>query len=402
MDQPFDPWDPVHRADPHGFWNAAREGLGLPSAVGPLSGRRIWFPLRYDDAVSALKDPRLGKEPEKHLPPELVPEDMAGAGPFEVLGRNMLFVDPPDHTRLRRLVREPFSNRAIRALESRIRTIAAELLDTVDDEFDMISDFALPLPVRVIAELLGVPAADQDRFRAWTQAILGRGVSFEGSMTAGMEFVQYLNELAEARRAHPGDDLVSYLLTVEEEGERLDHQEFLAMVFLLLVAGHETTVNLIGNGTYELARHQDQADLFASHPAGLAESAVEELVRFHGPVESATIRFAYADLELGGARISMGDPVVVMLMAANRDPRQFPDPNRLDLGRSPNRHVGFGAGIHLCLGAPLARLEAAVAFDELFRRFPRFFELAIEPWEIRWTPDFFLRGAAALPVAARR
>ena len=401
MREHFDPWDPAYRSDPHTFWNDARERLGLPSAIGPVSGRRIWFPLRYGDAVSALRDPRLGKEPQKHLPDELVAPDMTAEGPFDVLGRNMLFLDPPDHTRLRRLVREPLSNRAISALEPQIRAIATDLVDRIDDEFDMVADFALPLPVRVIAALLGVPASDQGRFRAWTQAILGRGATEMEMMTAGMEFVQYLNELADERRAAPGEDLVSYLLTVEDAGERLDHQEFLAMVFLLLVAGHETTVNLIGNGTVELSRHPDEADVFASDPTGIVESAVEELVRFHGPVESATIRFAYEDIELGEARISMGDPVVVMLMAANRDPRQFPEPDRLDLRRVPNRHIGFGAGIHLCLGAPLARLEAAVAFRELFRRFPRFLEMAVDPADLRWTPDFFLRGAASIPVAAR-
>ncbi len=401
MSPAFNPWDPAHRRDPHAFWSSARELAGLPFARGPVTGRTIWFPLRYDDVVVALRHPMLGKEPEKHLGSDILGDDLIGQGPFDVLGKNMLFVDPPDHTRLRRLVREPFSARAIADLEPRIRAITAELLDPLGDDFDLISEFALPFPVRVIAELLGVPAADQSRFRAWTQAILGRGATEEQMLGAGMEFIQYLNELADLRRADPAADLVTYLLTVEEEGERLDHQEFLAMVFLLLVAGHETTVNLIGNGTLELSRNPDQVAHLAADPAGRSEAAVEELVRFHGPVESATMRWAYEDIALAGVQIAAGDVVVPMLMAANRDPRQFEDPDRLHLARRPNRHLGFGMGIHLCLGAPLARLEARVAFEELLRRWPRFFELAVDVEDLRWTPDFFLRGVASLPVSGR-
>lgn len=396
----FDPWNRAHRADPHSFWNEARESLRLPSAVGPVTGRTFWFPLRHEDCLATLRHPSIGKEPDKHLDASLLGA-FPGQGPFDVLGRNMLFVDPPDHTRLRRLVREPFSARAIESLRPRIEAITNDLVDAIGDrsEFDLIADLALPLPVTVIAELLGIPVADRDRFRAWTQAVLGRVGTEAEMVAAGMEFIQYLNDLAERRRAEAGDDLISYLLTVEDEGDRLDHQEFLAMVFLLLVAGHETTVNLVGNGTLELIRHPAQAAFLAADPPGRSEAAVEELIRFHGPVESATMRWAYEDIEIGGARIAAGDGVIPMLMAANRDPRVFDDPDELVLHRDAHRHIGFGFGIHLCLGAPLARLEARVAFEAIATRWPRLALGCVES-ELTWTPDFFLRGLAGLPVVA--
>lgn len=391
----FDPWNRAHRADPHSFWNRAREELGLPWAIGPVTGRRIWFPLRYDDCVAALRHPGIGKEPEKHL----TGVEMIGAGPFDVLGKNMLFLDPPDHTRLRRLVREPFSTRAIEAMRPRAEEILDGLISGLEGEIDLVGDLAVPFPVTVIAELLGVPSSDRDRFRAWTSAILGRGVGEAEMMAAGMEFIQYLNDAAESRRRQPANDLITYLLTVEEEGERLDHQEFLAMVFLLLVAGHETTVNLICNGMLELLRHPDQFEVLRSEP-GVVVSAVEELIRFHGPVESATFRWAYEDVEIGDVTIPAGDLVVPILMAANRDPRQFPEPDRLDLRRSPNRHVGFGYGIHLCLGAPLARLEAQIAFERVGRVWSEV-EAGFAEDELSWTPDFFLRGVGSLPLRVK-
>jgi cytochrome P450 len=395
----FDPWDPAVRRDPHAFWNELRAVHPVYPAIGPQTGRTFWLLTRYDDCVTALRHPALGKEYEKHLPPELVAEQPSDQGPFEVLGRNMLFLDPPDHTRLRGLVRHAFSPRAMEALEPRVEGIARSRLDALDpsDPFDLVETYALPIPVTVIAEMLGVPAADQDRFRRWTDAML-RGRTLEEAMAAGMEFIAYLNELADDRRRHPGQDLVSDLLTAEEEGERLDHREFLAMVFLLLVAGHETTVNLIANGTLELLRHPDQLRRLTDDP-GLVPTAVEEMLRFHGPVESTTLRWAFDDVRIGGVDIPLGDLVVPILYGANRDPAQFADPDAFDVGRDPNRHLAFGSGIHHCLGAPLARVEARVAFRLLLERFPGL-ELAVDPSELEWPADFFLRGPRRLPVAA--
>ena len=367
------------------------------AAVGPQTGRTFQFVMAHPDVVSALRSPTIGKEPERHLPD--VETDFAREGPFAVLGRNMLFVDPPDHTRLRRLVRDGFSNRAMEAMEPRIAQIAENLIDRIHgkDEFDLISEFALPLPVTVIAEMLGVPLADQDRFRSWTQAILGRGVESEDQiMLAGMEFVNYLNDLAAERRANPTDDLTSYLLHTSEDGDSLSHEEFLAMVFLLLVAGHETTVNLIGNGVVELSSHRDEYARLLDDP-GLIPSAVEEILRFHGPVETATLRWAYEPQMIGDTELAAGDLVIAVLMAANRDPSVFEDPDRFDVARNPKGHVAFGSGIHHCLGAPLARREAVIAFEVLAKQIGRL-ELAVDRDDLPWTNEIFLRGASSIAV----
>jgi len=392
-----EPWDPQIRPDPHAYWNELRGVEPVAARQGPVTGNTFWLVTRYEDCVAALRSQVLGKEPEKHLDPDLV-ADFGEQGPFEILGRNMLFLDPPDHSRLRGLVRDGFSKRTVDALVPRIESIVDGLIDDLGDRksFDLIEAFALPLPVTVIAELLGIPAGDQTRFRGWTDAFLGRVATQEESMSAALEFIQYLNDLADRRRTEPRGDMISFLLHAEEDGEGLDHQEFLAMVFLLLIAGHETTVNLIGNGVLELTRNQDEfTRLLESEVA--VESATEELLRFHGPVESTTLRWAYADVELGGTMLHPGDLVVPILMGANRDPAVFDDPDRLDLGRSPNRHIAFGSGIHLCLGAPLARREAHVAFAAVRDRVGRL-ELDMDPPELEWTEGFFLRGARSLTV----
>lgn len=392
-----EPWDPTIRFDPHSYWNELRDVEPVAPRVGPVTGNTFWLLTRYDDCVTALRSQMLGKEPEKHLASELV-ANFGDQGPFEILGKNMLFLDPPDHTRLRGLVRDGFSNRTVEGLVPRIRAIVDELIDDIGDapSFDLIESFALPLPVIVIAELLGIPATDHGRFRTWTDAFLGRVGTEEDSMNAGMEFIQYLNDLADRRRAEPADDMISFLLHAEEDGERLDHQEFLAMVFLLLIAGHETTVNLIGNGVFELTGHQQEFTRLLDGDVTV-ESATEELLRFHGPVESTPMRWAYEEVEIGGVSLRPGALVLPILMGANRDPAVFDDPNRLDLGRTPNRHIAFGSGIHLCLGAPLARREAHVAFAGLRDRIGRV-ELDVDPEELEWTQGFFLRGARSMRV----
>ena len=395
----FLPWDPSHRADPHSFWNRWRDTHGTHTAIGPQTGRTFHFVMRHSDVSDVLLSSRFGKEPEKHLPADMVDPEFGMEGPFAVLGRNMLFVDPPDHTRLRRLVRDGFSNRSMQALEPRIHQIADDLLTPLADveEFDLIGDYALPLPVTVIAEMLGVPLADQARFRGWTQAVLGRNVeSEEEVMLAGMEFVNYLNDLAAERRSDPREDLTSYLLHTSEDDDSLSHEEFLAMVFLLLVAGHETTVNLIGNGLIELTSHPDEYSKLLDDPATIP-MAIEEMLRFHGPVETATLRWAYDDTVMGDTRVGQGDLVVAVLMAANRDPRVFEVADRFDVRRDPKAHLAFGSGIHRCLGAPLARREARIAFESLNAAVGRL-ELAVDRDDLAWTPDNFLRGAVTVPV----
>lgn len=396
INEPFDPWDPAHRADPHVLYREMRERAPVYRGVGPETGRSIWFLTRYDDVLTALRDPRLGREWRK-LPEEVREQHhFEQEDAFEMVNRHLLNLDPPDHTRLRRLVSSAFTPSRVRELEPRIQEIADDLLAAFDGgEVDLIEQYAAPLPVTVIAELLGVPIDDREWFRSMVDRLL-RSRDFDDSMAAGFEMIQYVNEAIEQRRTEPGDDLLSALIHIEEEGDRLDHAELLSMVQLLLIAGHETTVNLIGNGMLELMRHRDELDRLVADSA-LLESAVEEMLRFQGPVETPFPRFAYASVELGGETIPQGDLVVPVLHAANRDPGHFEEPDRFDIGRDPNRHLAFGFGIHHCLGAPLARLEGRIAIGSLLERH-RHIALAADPATLEWTPDFFLRGVRRLPV----
>lgn len=326
-------------------------------------------------------------------------------GPFRPLTRNMLDVDEPDHRRLRTLVQTAFTPRRIAGIAVRIEELADELLDRAGarGEIDLVADFALPIPTTIIAELLGVPAEDRHRFHRWSSRIVAADRSpwaAVRAIPAGLAFVRYLRRLLAARRAEDRDDLLGALVRAEAGGERLSEDELLAMVFLLIVAGHETTVSLIGNGALALLDHPDEKARLAADPA-LLEPAVEELLRFAGPLVLATERYASDDLEVAGVTIPRGELVYVALASANRDERQFPDPDRLDLAREPNRHLAFGHGIHFCLGAPLARLEARIAFGRLLARFPDF-RLAADRDRLRWTGGLVLRGVQALPVSLQR
>ena len=396
----FDPWDPSHLPNPHALYRSMREEAPVWRGIGPLTGRPIWFLTVYNDCVAALRDDRLGKDIERHLDAEQVAAERAlDSGPLEPLGRNMLFVDPPDHTRLRRLVAKHFTPRAIAGLEERVSGIAGDLLEAVSgrDRIDVITDYAHPLPVIVISEMLGIPIEDRERFRRWVDIVLRGPIGSDQQTVAGMEFIGYLNDAIESRRQEPRDDLLTALINAEEEGDRLDHTELLAMVFLLLVAGHETTVNLIGNGLLALLRNPDQLDRLRAAPE-MMPGAVEELLRYEGPVGVATSRWAFEDVEYGDTVIPRGEIVIPVLLAANRDPAAFDEPDRLDVGRDPNRHIAFGSGIHLCLGAPLARLEGRIAFTALLERYPKI-ELAMTADELSWNEDFFLRGLRSLPLA---
>jgi cytochrome P450 PksS len=360
----------------------------------PSLQQPIWMVTRYKDAVELMRDPRFTKDMAK------LPASSPYRQLMKAIDRHMLATDPPDHTRLRSLVSKAFTPRHVEELRPRITAIANQLLDTAGTHgsMDLLDAFAFPLPVTVIAELLGVPVEDQDPFRHWTATILNpRDGDIEPSLWAGRQFIQYFQQLLAQRRADPRDDLLSALLSVEEQGDRLSTDELMSMLFLLLVAGHETTVNLMGNGVWALLNHPEQLERLRAEPA-LIKSAVEEMMRYCGPLETTTPRWALEDTEFRGQVIPKGGTLFASLMAANHDPEQFPEPERFDITREPNRHIAFGFGIHFCLGAPLARLEATLALHLLLERMPRL-RFGVDPAGLRWRDGLLIRGLQRLPVA---
>jgi cytochrome P450 len=315
---------------------------------------------------------------------------------FAVINEMMLNQDPPDHTRLRGLVHKAFTPARVRDLQPRIEQIADDLLDAMRNktEGDLIEDYALPLPITVISEMLGIPVADRDKFRRWTQAIL---IGSMDSMMSIMEFVQYMNEKIEERRKQDTGDILSALVHAEEEGDKLEHMELLSMIFLLLVAGHETTVNLIANSALSLLTYPDQMQKLQDKP-NLIRNTIEEVLRFQGPVDAALNRWAAEHIELDDGRvIEPGDVIIPLLLGANRDPDVFDNPDTFDITRDPNPHLAFGHGIHFCLGAPLARMEGLIAVPKLLERFPKL-ELNVDPGTLEWGPTLILRSLSALPL----
>jgi len=310
----------------------------------------------------------------------------------------MLNLDPPDHERLRKLVNKAFTARRVSELRPRITAITAGLLDDMSTrrEVDLLASFAFPLPITVICELLGVPVADRDQFRAWSATIVADTVSPEVFQADAGAMVRYFQTLLAARRREPADDLLSALISARDEGDHLSENELLSMAFLLLVAGHETTVNLIASGTLALLLNPGELARLRADPS-LLGSAVEELLRYVNPVNNATFRFAAEPVEIGGVPIGPNEVVFVSLSGANRDPARHTDPDRLDLGRDCGGHVAFGHGIHYCLGAPLARLEAEIAFRGLLERFGSM-TLAVPADELRWRPSTLIHGLESLPV----
>jgi cytochrome P450 PksS len=392
---------PAFKANPYPFYARLRAEAPVHAMTLP-DKRTAWLVTRYDDVVGVLKDERLIKDKRIALTPAQAARQPWIPGLLKPLERNMLDLDPPDHTRLRGLVHTAFAPRLIENLRERVETLTDELLDAVErrGRMDLIRDYALPLPTTIIAELLGVPVRDRHRFHRWSNHIVTGVATTWGLvrlMPSLMAFLRYIRRLVRARRAAPGDDLVSALVQSRETGDRLNEDELLAMISLLLIAGHETTVNLIGNGMLALLRHPEQHELLRNDPS-LIKSAVEELLRYDGPLEMATERYAREDLSVAGVTIPRGERVFAVLASANRDNRQFDRPDDLDLRREPNRHVAFGLGIHYCLGAPLARLEGQIAINTLLRRLPGL-RLAVRPDALPWRPGLVLHGLKALPVA---
>lgn len=370
------------------------------------SGVEAWLVTRYADARQALADARLSKNPANHAesPHAKGKTGIPGERKAELM-THLLNIDPPDHTRLRRLVSKAFTPRRVAEFAPRVQELTDRLIDRFieDGEADLIHDLAFPLPIYAICDLLGVPREDQDDFRDWAGMMIRHGGGPRGGVARSVKKMRgYLAELIHRKRENPGDDLISGLIRASDHGEHLTENEAAAMAFILLFAGFETTVNLIGNGMYALLRHPEQrARLEASLAAGesgLLATGIEELLRYDGPVEMATWRYATEPLTLGGEEIAAGDPVLVVLAAADRDPERFEDPDTLDLARRDNQHLGYGHGIHYCLGAPLARLEGQAALATLLRRLPGL-RLAADPADLRWRGGLIMRGLRTLPVA---
>jgi cytochrome P450 len=415
----FNQWDPEFRANPYPHYKPMLVGppriinITIPATpdlkkMFGLEGADITeIPLptglatRYQDCLAILRDPEHFSSARPAQAKDV--DSMEQRGPFKG-ATTMLFADPPIHTRLRKLVSRDFTPRRIRELEPRIRELTNMLLDQVKErgDFEVMRDLANPLPVMVIAEMLGVERELYGTFKHWSDAIISGDNTLPGNplpaefTTSVDDLRAYFSAQIEKRRTSPGPDLVSALVAAHTESDALDANELMAFVILLLLAGNETTTNLIGNGMLALGRNPDQMKMLQREPS-LLPRAIEEMLRYDGPVQS-TARFTKSDLELGGTFFPAGFPIFVILAAANRDPAQFPDPDRFDISRDPNDHLAFGEGIHFCIGSPLARLEAQIAFSSMLERFPKL-RLRDPGAKLQYKGSYFLRGLAALPMA---
>jgi cytochrome P450 len=391
---------PRFKADPYPFFALLRAEAPVWRTTLP-DKRTAWLVTRYEDVAGVLKDDRFAKDPHNAQDQEQRAERPWVPGFLKPLEQNMLDLDDPDHRRLRSLVSKAFTPRLIEQLRGRIESICRQLLDVMERKgrTELVRDYALPLPATVIAELLGIPAKDQRRFHRWSNRIvsISSGRDVWRALPAAVAFVRFLRKMSERRRILPEDDLMSALVQAEEAGDRLSQDELLAMSFLLLVAGHETTVNLIASGTLALLEHPDQLEKLEGD-SQLIKPAVEELLRYTSPVEIATERYTREDLEICGTTVPRGELVLAVLGSANRDEQHFEDPDTLDLARDPNRHLAFGrGGVHHCLGAPLARMEGQIAINALLQRFPSL-DLLVDSGSLSWRRGIFLRGLQRLPL----
>ena len=396
----FNPFDPRLRTNPYEVYRELRDEA--PIFWSPMMS--VWVLTRYDDVLTALKDhANFSSERLRANNPlvQALESQRLASGPLGTTP-TMLSTDPPAHTRMRSLVNKAFTPRQVERIRPQMVEIAEGLLDALPEpgKIDVVADFSIPFPIIVIAAMLGVPASDRERFKAWSTDIAGSlGGPFQPpdvidrSVTASNEIADYFRDQIAARRSEPRDDLLSALAAAEEEGDLLTEDELIATCILLLVAGNETTTNLIGSGMITLLQNPDERRKLQANPSLMA-SAVEEMLRYE-PAAQMTSRIANEGAELGGVRFEPGQVILPVMAAANRDPAHFPEPDRFDIERHPNRHLAFGQGIHYCLGAPLAVAEARIAFDALLRRMPEP-QAAFEAPD--WGQSFILRGPKSLPV----
>jgi cytochrome P450 len=403
IERKYDLYSAAFRADPYSVFARMRAEDPVFAQPGLDGKTPIWFVTGYDDVAAVLlDDERFVRDPRNALTADELQaraEDFPDLGPIE---NHMLNRDGDDHRRLRRLVTKAFTPKMVEQLRSRIQAIADELLDAVEHQgsMDLSASYAFPLPIAVIAEMLGVPRADQDRFKRWSEVVITPALDdaeMQRFFEQMGEFVAYLTELFAERRAAPADDLISALLTARDENDALSEDEVFGTVVLLLVAGHETTVGLIGNAVLNLLEHPEQLELVRDDPA-LLPAAIEEILRYEGPVERTLNRWAATDVELAGQTIRRGELVIAIVGAADRDTTRFREAERLDVRRDDARHLAFGRGPHYCLGAPLARLEAQIALATLFRRLPGL-RLAVPREQLEWRPTPGFRRLVELPVA---
>ncbi len=403
---PFDPFHPEFLDDPYRFYSIYREADPVHWGAPPEpTAPGCWYIMRHDDARFVFEDQRFCVEIARAIPPEFLPPIPEPFRPFfEQTGDWFIFRDPPDHTRLRKLVSGALTRKQVEQLEPRIRQVAAELLDRTGgaQQLDAIRDYAASLPVIIIADMLGMPLDNREELHHWSKAILA-GMNLRQSdeaprllteaTTAVLEFSAHIRDVIAEKRRHPDDHLMSRLINVADAGDQLSDRELVATCIMLFFAGHETTVNLIGNGLLALLKNPDQLALLQQRPE-LINSAVEELARYDSSGQM-TFRFATEEVELRGKRIGPGDPIAVIVGAANRDPNVFTDPDKLDIARQDNPHIAFGSGRHHCLGSALARMEGRIAITTLLERMPDIRLLTEKPI---WNPSIGLRGLATLPV----
>ncbi|MEM7129223.1 MAG: cytochrome P450 [Chloroflexota bacterium] len=396
-------YGPEFKANPFPTYAEMRQNSPVCYHPGIDGENKIWFVTGAKEVETVLRDhKRFVKNWRNTLTPEELAEQGEPSELVKLLDQHMLNLDSGDHARLRGLINKAFTPRMVNQMQGRVQSIADSLLDEFAHlgQADLIDTYAFPLPIVVIMEMLGIPVEDRQQFRIWSHAFIAPTINDEEWQNARQlltDFTNFLRDVFDERRRAPQDDLISGLIEAEEAGDKLSEAELFGMVILLIVAGHETTTNLIGNGVLALLQYPDQLAKLMQDPT-LIDSAIEEMLRYDGPVERATMRFAAEDIELGGQCIQRKDAVSVALSSANRDDKRFDAPNAFDITRQNNKHLGFGYGVHYCVGAQLARMEGAIAIKSLFQRLPHL-RLDVPVESLTWDTVPIIRGMKEMPMA---